>query len=150
MQKFKKKVVRKRLTKKGKSISFFKAMDKAHDALIKEKPKDLFSAAHIALKSFTGVEKENPAGVIPLPKTGGFLPFLIPLFAGLSALGALSGGAAGIAKAVNDAKEAHQKFEEEKRHNRLMEGIAIGKSGSGLYIKPYKEGLGLYLKHYKQ
>ena len=45
-------------------------------------------------------------------KNGGFLP-LIPLFAGLSALGALAGGAAGIAKAVNDSN-----------HNKEMEKIA--------------------------
>lgn len=30
--------------------------------------------------------------MIPLPKAGGFLPFLLPLFAGLSAVGALGGG----------------------------------------------------------
>ena len=40
------------------------------------------------------------------PKVGGFLPFLIPLFASLSAAGALAGGAAGIAKAVNDSQTA--------------------------------------------
>ena len=43
--------------------------------------------------------------VIPLPKTGGFLP-LIPIFAGLSAAGSLAGGIAGITKAVNNYKLA--------------------------------------------
>lgn len=37
--------------------------------------------------------------IIPLPKTGGILPF-IPIFAGLSALGSLTGGAADVANAV--------------------------------------------------
>jgi hypothetical protein len=50
--------------------------------------------------------------VLPLPKKiGGFLP-LIPLFAGLSAVGALAGGAAAVAKSVNDAQMARKKYEE--------------------------------------
>jgi len=62
---------------------------------------------------------------------GGFLP-LIPLFAGLSALGALSGGAAGIASAVNNAN-----------HNAEMEKIANEKgvtvsTGSGMKRKKQK------------
>ncbi|KAJ8912165.1 hypothetical protein NQ315_006130 [Exocentrus adspersus] len=65
---------------------------------------------------------------------------------GLSALGALGGGAAGIAKAVNDAKDAKQKLEESKRHNVAMEQIAMGK---GLYMKPYKQGFGLFLGPYQ-
>lgn len=77
--------------------------------------------------------------VIPIPKTGGILP-LIPIFAGLSALGALAGGAAGITKAVNDYKLAKNDLKESVRHNKMMESIAIGK---GLYIKPYKKGKGL-------
>jgi len=74
-------------------------------------------------------------------KKGGFLP-LIPLFAGLSALGALTGGAAGIAKAVNDSN-----------HNKEMEKIAAekgvtvvtqaspstqGSSGGALFLNPYQ------------
>ena len=72
----------------------------------------------------------------------------MPIFAGLSALGALSGGAAGIAKAVNDARAAENKLIESKRYNKAMEAIAIGKKkdGSGLYLKRYKTGYGLYLK----
>lgn len=80
--------------------------------------------------------------IIPIPKTGGVLP-LIPIFAGLSALGALAGGAAGVAKAVNDYKVAQQNLKETQRHNNTMEAIAIGK---GLYIKPYKKGSGLLIK----
>lgn len=84
--------------------------------------------------------------VLALPaKTGGALPFLIPLFAGLSATGALAGGAAGIMKTVNQAKSARNELEESKRHNKTMEAIALGK---GLYLKPYKTGLGLHLKPY--
>ena len=54
------------------------------------------------------------------------MPFLIPLSAGLSATGALAGGAAGIAKAVNDAKAVKQQLEENKRHNKTMESIMLG------------------------
>lgn len=85
--------------------------------------------------------------VIPVPKTGGFLP-LIPLFAGLSALGALTGGAAGVAKTVLDAKAAKDKLAEASRHNQTMEAIAIGKKGDGLYLKPYRRGYGLFLRPY--
>lgn len=88
-----------------------------------------------------GKKKITSHRVIPVPKIGGFLP-LIPIFAGLSALGALSGGAAGIAKAITAAKTASDQLKEAQRHNRTMESIAIGK---GLYLKPYKTGLGLFL-----
>ncbi|KAG7196480.1 hypothetical protein KM043_000036 [Ampulex compressa] len=47
---------------------------------------------------------------------------------GLSASGALAGGAAGIAKAVNDAKAARKQLEESRRHNQTMEAIAMGTS----------------------
>ena len=80
-------------------------------------------------------------------KVGGALPFLIPLFAGLSATGTLAGGAASVIKAVNAAKAAQEELRESKRHNKTMESIALGK---GLYIKPYRTGLGLYLKPYKR
>ena len=69
---------------------------------------------------------------MPIPaKTGGMLPFLIPMFAGLSATGALAGGAAGIAKAVNNAKAAKQQLKGNKRHNKTMESVALD---NGLYL----------------
>jgi hypothetical protein len=60
----------------------------------------------------------------------------------LSALGTLSGGVGGIAKAINSAKAARKQLEESQRHNKTMEAIAMGK---GLFLKPYKKGLGLFL-----
>lgn len=86
--------------------------------------------------------------IIPFEtKVGGFLP-LIPLFAGLSALGSVAGGASAIAKTVIDAKNAKKKMEEDRRHNAAME--AIGKKGSGLYLrKSPKGGFGLFLKKQK-
>lgn len=97
----------------------------------------------MAQKTARNIKKKiRPARVINIPKRGGFLP-LIPIFAGLSALGALSGGAAGIAKAVQDANAAKSQLEESQRHNKTMEAIAMGK---GLYLKPYKTVLGLFLR----
>lgn len=94
--------------------------------------------------------KKKRSRVLALPKSGGFLPLLPAIFAGLSALGGLAAGSAGIAKAVNQAKEAQKKLDESQRHNKMMESIALGKSkGSGLFLKPYKKGLGLRKKQSK-
>jgi len=60
----------------------------------------------------------------------------------LGALGFLIGGAASVAKAVNDSKVKRQ-LEELQRHDRAME------QGRGLYLAPYKYGRGLYLGPYK-
>lgn len=106
------------------------------------------SNAKAAVKDAGGRAKVRTPRILPVPKRGGFIP-LIPLFAGLSALGALSGGAAGVAKAVNDASAARKKLEEMQRHNEKMEAIAIGKKGGGLYLKPYRKGLGLYISKSK-
>lgn len=79
--------------------------------------------------------------VIPVPKSGGILP-LIPIFAGLSALGSLAGGASAIAKTVNDYLAAKKSLADNSRHN-PTEPISIGK---GLYVKPYKNGHGIFVK----
>lgn len=71
--------------------------------------------------------------IIPIPKKGGFLPLLFPI---LGALGALGGGAAGIAKAVNDAKANQAQLEELKRHNLVLENKTKGK---GFYLAPFKK-----------
>lgn len=135
----------------NKKITLNRAILNVKKGLIGQKFKNLKSSAKYALALAKKDGKISPPKkrIIPIPKSGGFLP-LIPLFAGLSALGALGGGAAGIAKAVNDAKTASQKLEEAKRHNETMEAIALGKKGSGLYLKPYKSGCGLYLKPYSK
>lgn len=63
-------------------------------------------------------------------KKGGVLP-LLPIFAGLSALGSLAGGASAVAKVITDSKNAKRNLAEIKRHNLAMEG-------KGMYLKPYK------------
>ena len=102
--------------------------------------------------------KKKTKVIKPPKKRGGILP-LVPIFAGLSALGALAGGGAQIAKAVKSEQENKKKLLESIRHNKTMEAIALGKQGSGLssnnnknvnsIIKQYKKGRGLYLKPYK-
>ncbi|KAJ8912769.1 hypothetical protein NQ315_016727 [Exocentrus adspersus] len=105
-------------------------------------------AARKSLKDAGGKRKIRMPRVIPIPKVGGILP-LLPIFAGLSALGTVAGGVAGVSKAVNDARVAREQMSEAQRHNKAMEAIALknnNKSGSGLYLKPHRQGVGLYLK----
>ncbi|KZC13170.1 hypothetical protein WN55_05656, partial [Dufourea novaeangliae] len=78
--------------------------------------------------------------ILQAAKRSGFLPFLLPA---LSAIGALTGGAAGVVKAVNDAKAARKQLEKAQRHNRAMQG-------RGLYLAPYKHGKGLKKKKHKK
>jgi hypothetical protein len=114
---------------------------------LRQNIKTALVAARQAVKSVGGRKKIHTPRIIPVPKTGGILP-LIPLFAGLSALGALTGGSAAVANAVNQSKNARKKLVESERHNKTMEAIALGKKGSGLYLAPYRKGMGLYLKPY--
>lgn len=146
----KRKIKKGRGIKTGRAISLTQAIARARKGIRGKKFKSLSNTVKSALSGLQNVRVKYPKRrIIPIPKTGGFLP-LIPLFAGLSALGALGGGAAGIAKAVNDAKSASKKLEEDKRHNQAMESIAIGKKGSGLYLRPYRSGCGLYLRPYSK
>lgn len=141
--------VMKTKVKVGAGVKKFRTIiGKINKHLKKFKPKNNASAikmAHLVAKKLFSNNKVRLPRIIPIPKTGGLLP-LIPIFAGLSALGALSGGAAGIAKAVNDSKASQKALQEAERHNRTMEAIALGK---GMYIKPYKKGNGLYLRSSK-
>lgn len=135
----------KKSVKSKKHICFNKIFKQIKHGIIKRQPKTLKGAIGIALKYFqnhkSDTSKLPTKRIIPIPKTGGILP-LVPIFAGLSALGALAGGVSGIAKAINSAREARQKLNEETRHNRTMEAIALGK---GLYLKQYKSGMGVFL-----
>ena len=111
---------------------------------MKESANVALAAAKMGVKEHGGKNSIRKPRVIPLPKTGGILP-LIPIFAGLSALGSLAGGAAGIAKAVHSVNATKKSLDEATRHNKTMEAIAL-RNGKGLYLKKYKQGLGLYLR----
>lgn len=118
----------------GATISFREIVKNARAAsvpakTVREAAKQALAAVRHLVK---GRRKRLPPRIIPVPKSGGFLP-LVPLFAGLSALGALAGGASGIAKAVNDATAAKKQLGEAARHNQTMEAITL--RGRGLYLK---------------
>lgn len=140
---------------------FQTAVQTAKKTIHTHKPNSLASAAQLALNAAKAAIKPHKIPkrgaapslprIIPVPKIGGVLP-LVPIFAGLSALGALMGGSAGVANAVLSANKAKKEYNELKRHNQTMEAVALGrnatKAGAGLYLKPYKNGLGLYLSPY--
>ena len=100
-------------------------------------------AARAAVKKAGGRRKVRVPRIIPFEnKTGGILP-LIPIFAGLSALGSLAGGASAIAKTIINARNAQKNLKENT--NKVME--EIGKKGNGLYLRKNPSGgFGLYLK----
>ena len=78
--------------------------------------------------------------IIPVPSNyGGALP-LIPLFAGI---GALSSGAATVARAINQAKSNKQQLDESVRHNKHMKALAMGKAGKGFRLRSWGYGLRL-------
>lgn len=157
-QKINKKKTKKRKTNKTTMRKILKtAMAKAKTVVKNKRPQTIPLAAKMALQAARAAIKNHKIPrknietvlprVIPVPKIGGALP-LIPLFAGLSALGALMGGSASVANAVISANNAKKNFKEAQRHNETMEAISIGqnkKTGSGLYLMPYKKGMGLYL-----
>lgn len=142
----KNKIIKFKKKKSGGALTLNSAIALAKKALKNTPESTMINAISIALNAIGKIKKKSgklssSIRVIPVPKSGGFLP-LIPIFAALSAIGALSGGAASIAKAVNAAKTASENLKEAQRHNQMMESIAMGK---GLYLKPYKSGLGLFL-----
>lgn len=132
--------------KKSGKVSFLKTVTSPGRSVYKKGgdiPK-VISAVKQSIKRAGGKKKIKIPRVISVPKTGGFLPFLVPLLAGLSAVGSVAGGAAGVAKAINAARDAKKQLDEAIRHNKAMEAVSLGK---GLYLKPYKKGYGLYLKN---
>lgn len=105
--------------------------------------------AAIALKSLRGLKRRagsrrgiRKERVLPMP--GGSLS-LLPIFAGLSAIGSLAGGASGIAKAIATTTSAKKRLDELKKRNEPMTAVALGR---GLYLRPYRKGLGLYMTPY--
>lgn len=146
--------IKTRMVKKiNKKKTFGKALQNIKAVLRKHKSIDQNSAIKLAIKTAKSEMKDVQIGdkmrIIPIPKTGGALPFLIPLFAGLSALGGISGGVAGIVKTVKEISNAKKILDESLRHNSKMEAIAL-KKGNGLYLKPYKTGLGIYLRPFSK
>lgn len=146
IMKFKSKVGMGMGMKKKRGGSLKKSSSKKVKSTRKETPPKNISAARVKIGPSKPSKKLR---TIQTPKVGGVLP-LIPIFAGLSALGALMGGGAGVASAVISAKKAKNELKETQRHNETMEAIALGKkrnrkNGNGLYLRPNKKGSGLFL-----
>ncbi|KAJ8933573.1 hypothetical protein NQ318_015959 [Aromia moschata] len=94
---------------RGGAITFRKLRSKIYRAVRRSSSID--DALKKATRAAECVKKQSEsikfpsARIIPIPKSGGVLP-LLPIFAGLSALGALAEGAGGILKAINDSRAA--------------------------------------------
>lgn len=150
-----KKVIKRSSVKKGKKkkkaaskcCSFKKMIAHAKKTMKMAKPKSADYAINTALaaaKSLSNAANVSSPRIIPVPKSGGVLP-LVPIFAGLSALGSLAGGAANIIRAIKSTDDGRQML---KRNGSGSVAVGSSRSGSGLYLKPYKNGYGLYLAPY--
>ena len=96
-----------------------------------------------AKQNGTGVDLDfSSAQIKKLSKHGGILP-LIPLIGGITALGSLLGGAAGVAKTVLEKKAKDKELEELVRHNKEMENALnseSGVNGTGLFLSKRPSG----------
>lgn len=135
-----------RKANKRKSISFGRMVREAKTTINVIRPDTLKAATKIALEAVRRSKRGNTVirpRTIKLPTyAGGVLP-LIPIFAGLSALGSLTGSTVAVVNAINNARSAQRDLQEAKRHNNTMESIAIGK---GYYLHAAPKGRGYYLK----
>lgn len=128
-----------------KKISFESNVKKIRKELRLKKPKTQQEAIHMALKAaHRNVSAMPKTRIIPLPKTGGVLPLIIPVLAALASLTGVGTGITNIVRSINEIKDGKKKILESERHNRAMEGIAL-KAGNGVYLRPYKNGFGLSL-----
>lgn len=120
----KKKITKKTAKKTVVKQVFQKAIKVAKSEIAKKKPQTVPSAAELALGAARAAIKKHKIPkasiqtglprIIPVPKIGGVLP-LVPIFAGLSALGALMGGSASVANAVVSANNAKKNFKDRPR-----------------------------------
>lgn len=139
---------------KKKHVPFSYLIKNAKIAIKKFQPDDIHSAIRVAINSAKNSKrgkhiKEPRTIKLPCIK-GGVLP-LIPIFAGLGALGSIVGSSAGVVNAINQAKKGQMEMQERSRHNHTMEAIAIGnKVGNGYYLRSNKQGRGFYLARYKK
>jgi len=80
-----------------------------------------------------------------MKKMGGFLPLIPLILAGISAIGALAGGAATIAKTVHEKQASDASIAEQTRHNREIESELRGSGLKKFTCCPTCKGSGLYL-----
>lgn len=140
---------RKKKKKTSNEIAFATLVKNAREGIKKSKSKSIDSTIKAAIRSAKKSAKGKRikmSRMLKVPSfTGGILPIL-PILAGLSAVGSIAGSVAGIVKTAKDIKVGQEHLDETKRHNKAME-LKVGK---GLYLRPYKAGSGLYLKPYSK
>lgn len=128
-----------------KEITFAALTSDTRKKMIKSNPTTAGSAIKAAIRSANEKAKGKRVKIpriLKIPKySGGVLP-IIPILAGLSAVGAIAGSVAGVVKTAKDIRIAQKQLEENVRHNKAMEL----KVGNGLYLKPHGRGNGLYLQ----
>ena len=72
---------------------------------------------------------------------GGFLPALVPILAGLSAIGGIGSGVSQMIKNVKDVRRGDLELEEMKRHNMAMERSGSGhRTRSSTTLKNHRAG----------
>lgn len=153
---------RRRKTKKARkaikkrSTAFAVLVKSAKAGIKKSKATTVGSAIMAALRSAKKMRKGKRIKmprIIKVPNiSGGILPIL-PILAGLGAVGSLVGSASNVVKTIDGIRNAKRQLAESVRHNKAMEmkvgsGLYLGvrKNGSGLYLRPHLKGKGLFLK----
>lgn len=117
------------LTKRKKNtVSFSKLVNQAKLAIKKANPKCMKKAVKVAIKAAKKYSKGKNVKVprvLPLPKTGGAFPALVPLFGAISAVGGISSAIMNVVKAIREAKNATQNL---KANNNMT----VKKIGKGI------------------
>ena len=111
-------------------ISYEKFEEKLWDTVNKNKPKTIIRNGkkyYISRKIIDEIKNKQI-------EDGGIFP-LIPILAGIVAAGSVAGGAAGIAKAVQDKKANDARLAQEKAHDDRVEQLLKGKECFYLNIK---------------
>lgn len=120
-----------------------KVIGSARRAVNRSKQKDVSKVVSIALDAARREAAKLKRGgraltvgtrVIPVPKTGGIIPFIAPVLAGLSALGTIATGASNVVRAVKDIRDARKRGQGVKINARLR--FDKHKRGYGLYLSP--------------
>lgn len=132
--------------KNTKRVAFNTLIRNARAEIKKSKPTNVEGAVRVALtavkRSRHGKQIKTPR-IIKIPqRLGGALP-LIPIFAGLSAIGSIEGGVRGIVNAINYCMQMKNQFAD----NKVTDAVAIGnhKKGKGFFMHANKSGRGLYI-----
>lgn len=140
-----KKTVEKSKKKKKKSrfgASLLDLMEDASHNMKKSRSKTSKNKRRSTKKKKKSAKRKSR--VIKTPRVkGGVLP-LLPILAGIGALGSVIGSATGVVRTLKDIKSTKEMLLENARHNRAMENKM---KGAGLYLNPYSRsaGNGLYL-----